>query len=202
MFKDNKGFMTTISARPVKVIKGFQPFFHSESGREVVFPSLSELTFQDCLHPSVFALVAFWAYLCISIFAQHGVFFVADNAYLLVFFLYFISASWMVKTSNGTGDIVSSEINHVSSQVNTSAKLTPSWLIEPLLYIPLPNIIDTVFHVNSLKRIPVSLGRYCLGSIRKTNGDIGNYKRKSAERILLPKHDHYTMKLEQVCLWT
>jgi len=43
-------------------------------------------------------------------------------------------------------------------------------------------------HVDLLKHIPVNLWRYCLGSIRKTNGDMWNYKRKSAFRIQLPKH--------------
>jgi hypothetical protein len=64
---------------------------------------------------------------------------------------------------------------------------------------PLTRIVNLI-HANSLKRIPVSLWRYCLGSIRRTNGDRRNYKRKSAERITLPRQDHYTMKLEQVCL--
>jgi hypothetical protein len=189
---------SAISTRPIEIIQSSQPFLQSKRGNVSAFSSRVKFLNQYFVYPFVFTMIALWAYLSGGVQTRQDVFAIADNTYLLIFILCYLSASVVIVTDGRGWDVVFSKPSHIHPKINAVTAWTHIRLFTSFLNFPLP--ITYVFHDRSLKHIPVSLWRYCLGSIRKTNGNIGNYKRKSAERTILPKHSYFTTKLEQVCL--
>jgi hypothetical protein len=189
VFKDCKA-MTAVSARPIEVAKGFQPFLCSESGRKsVIYSPVSRSGYALVLR-FIRAVIAFATQFVVLGNEMRKERISTSSAKPSVFLHNPLSALGMIVTNQMLRDISKAKLNHAFHGSRVMAVFT-------LLFAPIPRYINEpfmYFHVPPKRKSPFASrcsatqrGRFdCISDLLATPSNSVNRD--------------YTMRLERMCL--